>query len=172
MPHALAFLDSLGGPEILVIGVIALLMFGAKRLPEVGRGLGRAIREFKRATSGVEDNLRDIMRDEPTPTIRPPLHQGPPRNQAYPLNLPAGETPALEAHPPSPTEPPAATSSDSSSGQLSFGEHFDSAHQDTAHPAASQDAPHHDSTGNAPPHDGNASSGNSHDSGSSVPPHS
>lgn len=41
-----------GVPELLVILVIVLILFGAKRLPEIGRGLGKSIREFKSATGG------------------------------------------------------------------------------------------------------------------------
>jgi len=42
-------IGGLGMPELLVILFIALLIFGAKRLPEIGSGIGRAIRDFKRA---------------------------------------------------------------------------------------------------------------------------
>ncbi len=37
----------LGGPELIVVGVIVFLLFGAKRLPEIGKGVGGAIREFR-----------------------------------------------------------------------------------------------------------------------------
>lgn len=37
----------LGGPELIVVGVIIFLIFGAKRLPDIGKGLGGAIREFR-----------------------------------------------------------------------------------------------------------------------------
>jgi len=53
-----------GGQEMIVILVIILLLFGAKRLPELAKGLGKSIREFKKATSEVEDNIRDAMKDE------------------------------------------------------------------------------------------------------------
>jgi sec-independent protein translocase protein TatA len=42
-----AFLAMLNGPEMLAILALALLIFGAKKLPEFGRGLGKGIREFK-----------------------------------------------------------------------------------------------------------------------------
>jgi sec-independent protein translocase protein TatA len=45
----------LGLPEILLILVIALLIFGAARLPEIGRALGRALSEFKKATQEFTD---------------------------------------------------------------------------------------------------------------------
>jgi len=49
----------LGGPELIVIGVIVFLLFGAKRLPEIGKGVGGAIREFrhvKKDLGGGEDD--------------------------------------------------------------------------------------------------------------------
>jgi sec-independent protein translocase protein TatA len=48
-------LGSFGWQEGLVIFLIALLLFGAKRLPEVARSLGQAFREFKRSVSGLTD---------------------------------------------------------------------------------------------------------------------
>ena len=53
-----------GGSEWMVILLVVLLLFGAKRLPELARGLGKSIREFKKATSEVEDNIREAMREE------------------------------------------------------------------------------------------------------------
>jgi sec-independent protein translocase protein TatA len=49
-------------PELLVILVIALIIFGPKKLPELGRGVGKMIREFKKAGKEVEDTL-DINTD-------------------------------------------------------------------------------------------------------------
>jgi sec-independent protein translocase protein TatA len=42
----------IGFPEILLLGLVALLFFGPKRLPEMGRGLGKGLREFKDSVSG------------------------------------------------------------------------------------------------------------------------
>jgi len=53
-----------GGTEWIVIFLAILLLFGAKRLPELARGLGKSIREFKKATSEVEDNIREAMKEE------------------------------------------------------------------------------------------------------------
>ena len=49
---------SLGFGEILVILFIVLLLFGAKRLPELARGLGQGMREFKRATNEIQDEIK------------------------------------------------------------------------------------------------------------------
>lgn len=51
---------SIGLPELIVIFVIALLIFGPKKLPEVGKSVGRAIREFKKAS----DELRSKVEEE------------------------------------------------------------------------------------------------------------
>jgi len=55
----------LGPAEIVVIGVVALLVFGPKRLPELARGMGKGIRDFKKALEGGAP-------DEETPALRPP----------------------------------------------------------------------------------------------------
>ena len=57
-------LGSIGMPELLVIFVIALVVFGPRKLPELGRSLGRTIAEFKRATSELQSTLeREIDLD-------------------------------------------------------------------------------------------------------------
>lgn len=45
----------IGVPELLLLGLLALLLFGPKRLPEMGRGLGRGLREFKSSVNGEPD---------------------------------------------------------------------------------------------------------------------
>ncbi len=51
---------SMPGPmEIIVILVVVLLLFGAKRLPEIGRALGEGIREFKKSIKGLDDDGQD-----------------------------------------------------------------------------------------------------------------
>ena len=42
----------IGFPEIMLLGLVVLLLFGPKRLPEMGRGLGKGLREFKESVSG------------------------------------------------------------------------------------------------------------------------
>ncbi len=56
---------SLGMPELIVIFVIALVIFGPRKLPELGRSLGRGIAEFKKATNELQSTLeQEINADE------------------------------------------------------------------------------------------------------------
>jgi sec-independent protein translocase protein TatA len=56
---------NLGLPEILLIGVIVLLVFGAKRLPEIGASFGKGIREFKRSISEASDAVSSNDQSSP-----------------------------------------------------------------------------------------------------------
>lgn len=67
----LAFLDGLGGPEMLLVFIMSLMLFGGKKLPELARSVGKAVREFKRAASGVEEEIRKAMDAEAPPPDRP-----------------------------------------------------------------------------------------------------
>lgn len=53
----LAFIGSLGGQEIIVIFLIVLLLFGAKKLPELARGIGKSMGEFKKAREDFEKEI-------------------------------------------------------------------------------------------------------------------
>lgn len=52
-------MPSLGLPELLVILFIALIVFGPKKLPEMGRAIGTSIKEFKKATKEITKDLED-----------------------------------------------------------------------------------------------------------------
>ncbi len=61
---------SLGAPELLVIFIVVLFIFGGKRLPEIGSALGKSIREFKGATGKDKDEISTWVKegkDEPSP---------------------------------------------------------------------------------------------------------
>jgi TatA/E family protein of Tat protein translocase len=58
----------LGMQELIIILIIALLVFGANKLPEIGRGLGRGIREFRKASTELTGSLEEEEPDKP-PTV-------------------------------------------------------------------------------------------------------
>ena len=55
---------NIGLPEMIFIMVIALLVFGPKKLPEIGRTIGKAIREFKKSTDDIKDKFEEQIRVE------------------------------------------------------------------------------------------------------------
>ena len=62
----------LNGWEILLLLLLFLVVFGAKKLPELAKGLGQGIREFKKSTREVQDELQSAMdTDAPPPPPRP-----------------------------------------------------------------------------------------------------
>ncbi|WP_310185606.1 twin-arginine translocase TatA/TatE family subunit [Bacillus sp. 3255] len=62
--------QNIGFTEILLIAIIALVLFGPQKLPEIGRVLGRTLRDFKKATS-------ELMNDEPRKAPAPVIEQAP-----------------------------------------------------------------------------------------------
>ena len=62
-------MGNLGFTEIMIILLVVLLLFGAKRLPEVGASIGKGIREFKRSLSDTQEAI--MGNDEPRTTLPP-----------------------------------------------------------------------------------------------------
>ncbi len=60
----------LGGWEIVLILAVVLILFGAKKLPELAKGLGTGIKEFKKATREVTDEISTAMDETPPPPAR------------------------------------------------------------------------------------------------------
>ena len=53
---------NIGFPELLVILLIVLFLFGAKRLPEIARGLGKSLSEFKKGLKEIEHDVNDVKK--------------------------------------------------------------------------------------------------------------
>ncbi len=70
MLNTLLFIGGLGAWEIALIMLIVLVFFGAKRIPELARGVGRGIREFKDATSEVRNSIESESKKEDTSTTK------------------------------------------------------------------------------------------------------
>ena len=65
-----------GAPEMLIILVIILVLFGAKKIPEFARSLGKATKEFKEAKSAFNDAVHSpVEEDEPKHNIAPPAEE-------------------------------------------------------------------------------------------------
>jgi sec-independent protein translocase protein TatA len=85
---------SIGMPELIIILVIALIIFGPRKLPELGRSLGKSINEFKKASNELRSTLEDEIRVEeqrdrvaataptPPPVATPPPAATPPHAEA------------------------------------------------------------------------------------------
>ena len=70
MPITIASIMNLMGPDMMVILLIVLLLFGAKKLPELARGMGRAVKEFSAARDEIE---KGITQSAPSEVAQPKL---------------------------------------------------------------------------------------------------
>ncbi len=61
------FAWGIGGTELIVIAVAVLILFGSKKIPEFAKGLGQGIKEFKKATREVTDEIQNTTTDTPPP---------------------------------------------------------------------------------------------------------
>ena len=66
------FLGDLGGSEIMLILVVVLIFFGAKRIPELALGLGTGIRELKAATNGLRTEMETASQPKPVAPVAAP----------------------------------------------------------------------------------------------------
>ena len=99
-PHAavLAFLDGIGGSELLLVFAVVLIFFGGDKLPELARGMGKAIREFKKAAGDVEHEFKRAMDEAPEKPVHPLL-------KPAPLAVPQAQA-QVQAPPPAPDPVP------------------------------------------------------------------
>lgn len=96
---------SIGGPEVILLFIAALLLFGPRRLPEIGRTLGKTVADFRRATNDFKLNLeREVRMEEIKDAIRPIENLPRPEVLARGVLLDV-TTPAAPASPESPADP-------------------------------------------------------------------
>lgn len=57
--NTIYLLFNIGGPEIVLIVLVIIIFFGSKRIPDLARGLGKGMREFKNATSEIQREIKD-----------------------------------------------------------------------------------------------------------------
>jgi Tat protein translocase TatB subunit len=95
---------NIGPQELLIVLIIALVVVGPQRLPELGRTIGKALREFRKIQDDVKDTLKFDLNTDPEPYVRPTQPQRPPTpagngevttDQTAPTVAPAG-TPSAE----------------------------------------------------------------------------
>ena len=108
MNFPLAFIEGIGGRELMPILFIVLLLFGSNKLHEIAKGLGKSVKEFKKAAADVEYQIKDAMeekREESAEAKRfapkPVTPVAPPQNTT-PAAPPTGSAPAAPASPESP----------------------------------------------------------------------
>jgi len=100
--------------------ILALLVFGPKKLPEIGKGLGQAMREFKKASRDLMSSFNDDSDSRPYPTAANGSYPSTSPETTYPYQPPSTEPAASEpapavaavTSPPGPVVPPAAVSTD------------------------------------------------------------
>ena len=99
-------MPSLGPAEILVVLVIALLVFGPNKMPDIAKQVGKGFREFRRVQQHLKSELRDVVSEFDSPSSSATVDQ-----QAVPM-LPPNDAPSSDVTPNAATPaPPAATES-------------------------------------------------------------
>lgn len=105
----LAFLEGIGAMEMMLVAVIGLLLFGGKGLPDMARTVGKVVREFKKATASVENEVKRVMDEEPEPPRpRRKLTRPPASTPAATAPLPAPAVDSAALPPPTAQSAPAA----------------------------------------------------------------
>jgi sec-independent protein translocase protein TatA len=103
LPSFFAFFN-LGGPEMMVILFLALLLFGGERMPQLAKGLGKSIREFKKAASNVEDEIKRAIDEAPEPSKPLPKLLNPNPPAATPALPAAADASAVAVKPVEPVD--------------------------------------------------------------------
>jgi len=94
-------------PAVWIVILVVILLFGAKRLPDVARGLGRSLRVFKAETDGLRTDGSTVPAETATPVAPPAPLEAPAPVQATPVAPPAPVAPGAPAAPVQPAAAPA-----------------------------------------------------------------
>ena len=94
--NTLLFIGGLGGWEVLLIVAIVLILFGAKKIPELARGLGTGIREFKNATTEVQKEVERDSAENKKSTATAAATAKPPTESATAVPTPPADHPVEE----------------------------------------------------------------------------
>jgi len=94
---SLLFLD-IGGPEIMLIMLVALLLFGGDKLPELARGLGKGIRDFKDASDGVKREINNQIDNYESKKTETPVVVNEVVEPGHEESATVHETPVIEGH--------------------------------------------------------------------------
>ena len=100
MTSSLLFLGDIGGSELILIMVVILIFFGANKIPELARGLGKGIREFKDASSEIRNEFENAGQNRPN---QYPNQQYPPQQAPYDPSQPPYQQPQYGHVPPATT---------------------------------------------------------------------
>ena len=105
-------MPSLGPAEILVVLVVALLVFGPNKMPEIAKQVGKGFREFRRVQQHLKSELRDVVSEFDSPSSTPSVEQQatpmlPPKDDASPTPTPTPEAAAPGSAPSAPALPTA-----------------------------------------------------------------
>ena len=129
-------MGQLGFSEMLMIFVIALLVFGPKKLPELGKSLGKGIREFKKATEELKSNWEDHVKDiaEPINDMKRDIHS---MGQSIKTDVYNHLEKSIETAPPKELPAPAATAAAAATATNN------ESHEENVHPTDSNTPKEH-----------------------------
>lgn len=96
----LAFLPDIGGGEVVIVLLLVLLLFGGDKMPQLAKGIGKSLREFKKAASDVELEFKRALDEVPdSPPAKPPatVPRPPPPGSRVEPPAPPGTPPGPRA---------------------------------------------------------------------------
>lgn len=96
---SISFIEGLGAPELMLIFFVVLLLFGGQKLPEFARGLGKTMREFRKAASGVEQEFKRAIEEKPAALPPPSMPAPPPPRTQAQNEQPIAPTPENSPNP-------------------------------------------------------------------------